>query len=592
MTRVVLAAFLTLAWLAGALAQTPNAGGMVPNAQPLTDATGNIASRFLGNAQPRLVPVCSGGRTSGDNNLTTAANSTSWRTVYWCPRGASSVSFIITGFYTSSSPAETDLANPIPINIGVESFVSAPWDSATAYLTGAKVTYGFSQWTALSGNTNSPPDASNANWTALAAVTPVPVTCNGNRACRVPTVTTAAGATITQGLIQTDPLPITVPVGGYIAVNGFIAQTTAEQHALGVITHPFRGEFWNQSGSQTDRSLTGAVLVTSTNPTEGPIAAVIGVPLTPGPTACYLADSRGSGAVGRTFGVGTPTIAVGGTGYVAADVGKVVTADNAGAAATAISSSFRAMITSVSAGAVNGVIIVDGGAYNNPAINAGGGALPTGAQTMTGPTTGTGLQITWSTTGGFDPGGQSGGGGFIARGLDANNIPWVGITRSSDTMASWVTRGYSRINLIEASGCSTVIFGLGVNDLASGLPTMQANALIIANQVASRPTVKAVLFATLPPYATSSDGFKTTVNQTPNGAISTLIAFNNWGRARPAPFTGVLEMANPVSSAVDSGLWTAGGAVNCLYSCDGLHMVPAGAIQSGTGITAGIGQFQ
>lgn len=564
----------------------------IPPAAPITNAYGNVARSTLGNAQQRLVPVCNQGHVAGDNSTTTAGYQSSFRIVAFCPNGANSVSLLLTGFYVNSSTVETNLGTAVPINLGLE-IVAAPWSATTAYAIGQVVSYypvngSQAQYRAVSANTNSPPAASNANWTGVAP-TVAPVTCGGTRSCTLQTLTTPSGTTVTQALIQTDATPVSVPVGGYIAIDGWVGSTGVQLTNLGLGTRPLAGEFYEGAATETDRSLTGALLQKSVAP-QYAVGAIMGVPKQDAPTVCYLGDSRGSGLVGRGIGPGSVTVAAGGTGYVAADIGAVVTINNSGASAYAVAASARYMITNVSGGAVTAVVTVDPGAYVNPAVNTG--TLPSGNQTLVGATTGSGAAISPTFGGAFDLGAPTGGGGFIARGLDQLGFAWVGVSRSSDTLAGWVSQDYQRLQLIAASNCSTVIFALGVNDLAAGLTTMQTNAATILNQVAALPNVKAVLAATLPPYTTSTDGFKTLGNQTQTGGTATLISFNQWLRTVPAPLTGVLDTGNAVMSSTDSGYWGFDGVTNCLYTCEGLHMVPNGAIKATTAVVAGKAMFR
>lgn len=539
----------------------------------------------LDNRYGKLVPVASGGRIAGDNLLTTAGNQVSSRAVYLVPRGATTIQVMLAGFYTSATPAETDLPNSVPINMGIELNVAAPWVATKAYAIGDQVSYGQGQWTALVANTGSAPLASNTNWTTKATGRIVPVTVNGSLAATVPAVLTPAGATIAQALYRTDEVPVNVAAGSYIAINATILATSGQVNALGLATRPLLGEFYQSSASVTDRSQTGAIFTAGVNAAL-PVAAIVGRPKVSGPTAGIIGDSRASGIAARTIAPGTAAAIVsGGAGYVANDVGKVLTMPdtNAGAFAVAVSAQF--MITAVSAGAVTQAICVNPGSYNNPAINAGGGVLPSGTQVLVGSATGSGLSITPSFSGGFDPAGS-----HLCQGLDDLGIPWVGISRASDTLAEWATRRYSRLQYIKQTGVSSVIFALGINDIAAGLATMQANALLIANDIMSLGTVSALLICTLDPYTTSNDGFQTTGNQAVTANEANRVAYNNWARTLPAPFTAVIDVADTCETARNSGFWKNNGG-SCQMTPDGLHKSPPGNLIAKVPVVAAAASF-
>lgn len=69
---------------------------------------------------------------------------------------------------------------------------------------------------------------------------------------------------------------------------------------------------------------------------------------------------------------------------------------------------------------------------------------------------------------------------------------------------------------------------------------------------------------TITPRSTSTDGWATIENQTASNLSSTT-TFNEWVRTTPTPLTGYIEVANTVSSDVNSGIWKAG------WTTDGLH---------------------
>jgi len=579
-------ALLALAFVTPVLA-----GSSLPPGTPV-DAYGNAPRANLGYAAQQFVPVCNNTGINGNGNLTNTGGTTPQsrgRRVLYCPNGFKSLQLVLTGFYVSSSPAEVDLTAPVPINLGVEISVAKPWLSTTTYSIGDTVNWAGAQYTAAAGNTNSMPSASNANWTSLAVSRIVAVTCNGGRICTVPTATSPSGSTVTQPVYKTDVIPVSCTSACWIAVDFWIAQTGSQQYAIGRTGNYWLGEYWAQAATETDASLTGGNL----SPPQGSfspymIGAAIGIPNDNRPTVCVAGDSRAAGATGHALYVGTG-VTSGGSSYVASDIGKVTTLSNAGGSGNFVYLSAQAIITGVSGGAVTSTAMIDAGDYS---IAASGIVMPSGAQTLTGGgTTGSGATITPFEAGGFDYGDNFGGKGYIERGLDAAGIPWVSVSRSSDTVAAWITRDYDRLAFIQAVGCRDVLVELMINDIgSSSAATIEANLVKIGTDLASLGTVKGVYLLTAPPVSTSTDGFATLVNQTTNTNNGVRVAVNNWIRGTPTPFSGYFETADLGESSRDSGLWTVTG-VTCQVICDstGFHPTRYGHALMAPAITNNIG---
>lgn len=133
---------------------------------------------------------------------------------------------------------------------------------------------------------------------------------------------------------------------------------------------------------------------------------------------------------------------------------------------------------------------------------------------------------------------------------------------SSEQLQNVLTTGYTkRLRLLQY--CNKVVCGYGVNDLINGRTALQIEADL---------TTFAARFGGLPfhqqtiqPQSTSTDGWVTTVNQTTTAINAARVTLNAWIRKCPPPFAGVIEVADPVESARDSGIWKAS------YTGDGLH---------------------
>ncbi len=133
------------------------------------------------------------------------------------------------------------------------------------------------------------------------------------------------------------------------------------------------------------------------------------------------------------------------------------------------------------------------------------------------------------------------------------------------------------------SGVSHVVVGMGRNDLtaAVSLATLQADSLTVWSYAAAANCK--VFQTTLTPRTTSTDLFATTANQSQHGSANNTVRvnYNNWlrdgapilsgvavaaassaaGTLRMGdtghPLSGIIEIADAVESARDSGVWKA-----------------------------------
>jgi hypothetical protein len=129
-------------------------------------------------------------------------------------------------------------------------------------------------------------------------------------------------------------------------------------------------------------------------------------------------------------------------------------------------------------------------------------------------------------------------------------------------------------------GATRSLCEFGVNDLANAQPLATVQASLIAQWKAHYNETGRVYQTTITPETTSTDGWATTTNQTKASWDSVRVSLNAWIRAggpvdgsgNPAaigsgtPFlTGVIDLADQVESARDSGIWKAG------WTSDGIH---------------------
>lgn len=159
--------------------------------------------------------------------------------------------------------------------------------------------------------------------------------------------------------------------------------------------------------------------------------------------------------------------------------------------------------------------------------------------------------------------------GFIARAL-SGKFGWINVGTDGEraeyflnTSASGGKAMWRRLRQID--GCTHAILCIGRNDLTAGTAaaTIEGYLTRIANALTVRG--KRVYLCTIPPSATSTDGFATVNNQTTAADNPARITLNAWIRTTPAPCKGFIELADAVESARDSGKWKAG------YTTAGIH---------------------
>ena len=541
-----------------------------------------------------LVPVCNNVAMPTGTGTGTSFQYQS-RTVLYCPDGVASVRFTFAGNYVSGN-TESDNAGPVQIKASYE-VAPAPWSASTIYAIGDKVSWypTFTNtssdplYVAVASNSASAPNGNNSNWTSTAKV-PLPLSFSGSRFGLIPGVTTTAGTTVSGGWLESDqvlPGPACA-VSCYIAVN--VYATASNGVAVGLGQHFAAGSAYAATSSQTDITDTTAwgtpqsAIGSSLRPV---LASGIPARNASNPTFCVIGDSRATGATG--FGVQATgwSISSGGTGYVASDIGKLVTMGRTGATSGAVGDDAKWVIMQVSAGAVTSERLAETGTYSN-VTSMPSQTLPTGTQTLTGSTTGTGLALTGitygATGGGYDPGDATYAQGYIARGLSAAGARYALFVSPGDTQigtapAGWNNRRYSRMALIAKSGCTDVIYELGVNALTAGSTAAQIEAVdtTIAYELKGLG-VSRVWTTTVSPYPTSTDGYVTLGNQTAGVQNAATQALNAFRRASALPFDGVFDEAAVIEHGAASspdGLVVVTGAA-CPYMCDAKHYTQGG----------------
>lgn len=184
--------------------------------------------------------------------------------------------------------------------------------------------------------------------------------------------------------------------------------------------------------------------------------------------------------------------------------------------------------------------------------------------------------------------------GWIDRAAIATATPILKIGRSGSAVVDWNTSGSRRTRGTQLDGVTDVIVAWGINDLVN-------NARTAAQLKADLTTLYAYLAglgirvhaATLCPRTTSTDSFATTTNQTAASPMTTAILadVNDWIRLLQPNVYGVIEQADAVMSARNSGLWKVDGTAN-KYTSDGTHPNNAGHTLTAAVLTSYVNAYK
>jgi lysophospholipase L1-like esterase len=160
--------------------------------------------------------------------------------------------------------------------------------------------------------------------------------------------------------------------------------------------------------------------------------------------------------------------------------------------------------------------------------------------------------------------------GYLARML-STNTGYCRMVRASQTAVHFLTDNRRRLSLLAAINPTHVIYQLGTNDITNGGSFETVQARLVESYGILAGMGFRVVATTFTPVVTTTDSYATVENQTPNSNNDIRIAINNWLRTVPAPLSGLLEIADVVESARDSGRWKANGTAS-KYTADGQHL--------------------
>lgn len=172
--------------------------------------------------------------------------------------------------------------------------------------------------------------------------------------------------------------------------------------------------------------------------------------------------------------------------------------------------------------------------------------------------------------------------GYIERALNLN-YPFQQLAYPSETVDGWMQQGgatrFRRASIMERiTGATAILCELGINSI--GNVNWQPNLDAVWAYLATFGVP--VYQTTITPNTTSTDGWVTTVNQTPTVNEVRRVAMNARIRSVPSPLTGIFEVADLVETSRDSGIWRA------TYTADGIHPSAVGAAAAAPGINPAV----
>lgn len=157
--------------------------------------------------------------------------------------------------------------------------------------------------------------------------------------------------------------------------------------------------------------------------------------------------------------------------------------------------------------------------------------------------------------------------------------PYIGLCRGSDTATACASSMVGRSAL--AAYCNEAVIQYGINDILVRLTDAAGTASAISGVLGQLPDYRKRV-VTIQPVSTSSDSFTTTGGQTTNAKNSIRTAVNAMIRGIQIPGQdGFIEVADPVETARDSGIWLAS------HTSDGVHENNTGS----TKVDSSIAQF-
>lgn len=515
----------------------------------------------------------------------------------YCPDGIRALELFFAGIRVSTN-AETNLTGASAMNISV-AITPPPWLPGKAYSVGDLATWNPTQasgyagnpiYKAVAANVNSLPGPGNPDWVAGEGPLYHRATVGGQPACGSKTVTLPDGSVVTEGFWKTDPIDIPggdgecfIDVRCWVKDGGGIAFSSGSSYPS--------GSYFESGASITDRTSggypSGPSHLGATAALRPALARGVPARASARKSVVIITDSIGAGTCCGQSGNSLGSIALGGTGFTSADIGKLLMIDNSGGQAEACSIPAIVCITNVAGGAVTGARLWHGGSYANTGLPSGArGTLPLSADVAAAlgvpimAVAGTGFSISVNFTGGgfdFDPATYAN--GFLQRGINLAQRRWTAFASPGDTLQGWASRSYTRFALLAQGNVDAAIVELGINDITAGrtLAQLKADAILMYQRLRGLG-VRQIVQTTILPFPTSTDGGATLGNQTVNSAQDAIRQqFNTWVRAgADGLLDGYIDAAAAIEvggASAPTGKHIVNGAPGYVF-IDGKHPTP------------------
>lgn len=167
-------------------------------------------------------------------------------------------------------------------------------------------------------------------------------------------------------------------------------------------------------------------------------------------------------------------------------------------------------------------------------------------------------------------------GGVVERPLGSYSpLNFISIAVGGDR-ANWVISNHA-VRATLYPYCTQFISEYGVNDIigaARSAPQVSADLTTLAGIYTAAVPGAHVFQTTITPDTTSTDSWATTVNQTDVSGNQNIITLNGLIRGGLSGFSGFFEIANNLTSGVDSGKWAVNGFANFCTGPSGAGLHP------------------
>lgn len=158
--------------------------------------------------------------------------------------------------------------------------------------------------------------------------------------------------------------------------------------------------------------------------------------------------------------------------------------------------------------------------------------------------------------------------GYVARSIGPT-FGYINFSISGTQTSSFTAANSPKRMAIVNAYCTHVMSEYGINNMEIGGQTAAQVETGLQGIWALFPALRTYQ-CTLTPASTSTDSFKTLVNQTQRSYGADRITVNTYIRTAPSPLTAVFDPCTTAESSLNSGLYIVDGT-NFKYTPDGLH---------------------